>query len=79
MNVAVLPPDARVCGVAPGARFRPPRVPAKVGCRRHFGEDSLRRRLRVGVVGEPLLALEAVFGRVDLALVEAAVALHATR
>ena len=78
-NVAVLPAHARVERVAPRGGLGAAGVPAKGGGRRHLGEDALRNRLRVGVVGEPLLALESVLGHVLPALVKAPVSFDAAR
>ena len=77
LNVAVLPPDEWVHGVAPRRVLDTPAVPAKVGGVLHLGEHVGGRGVHVGVAGVPGLAVQAPPGLVHGALVVAAVALHA--
>ena len=76
-NVAILPSNERIHCVTPWRALRAARIPAKVFRAGHLRENVFRSGLIVRLLGEPVLARNTALGDVGLALVVAAVLLHA--
>ena len=76
-DVAVLPSDEGVGGVAPGLRLFTAGVAAEVLGVLHLGEDVERRPIvRVRMLAVPSLARQPFFGHAHIALVETTATLH---